>query len=75
MRPVRKQAKVRINLDMPVEVKELLEQIRDETHADSMGEVMRRAVFAYAFLLGEQKTGSTVVIRAPDSSEKGLPLF
>ena len=75
MRPARKQPKVRLNLDMTVEVKEQLERLRDHVHADSMGEVIRRALAVYDYLHSEQTDGSHVVIRSKDGIEKGLPLF
>ena len=75
MRPARKQPKIRLNLDMTVEVKEQLERLRDHVHADSMGEVVRRALAVYDYLHSEQTDGSHLVIRTKDGVEKGLPLF
>lgn len=75
MRPARKQPKVRLNLDMTVEVKEEIERLRDHIHADSMGEVIRRALAVYAYLQSEQTNGATILIRPKDGPEKGLPLF
>lgn len=75
MRPARKQPKVRLNLDMPVEVKEQLERIRDQLHADSMGEVIRRALAVYDYLHSEQADGAHLLIRTKDGVEKGLPLL
>jgi len=54
-RPPREVSKVRVNLDLHPEVKTLLEEVRDEIHADSMSEVVRRAVLAYRKLLDEGK--------------------
>lgn len=75
MRPARKQPKVRLNLDMSVEVKEQIETLRDRTHADSMGEVIRRALAVYDYLHSEQADGSHLLIRTKDGVEKGLPLL
>jgi hypothetical protein len=75
MRPARKQPKIRLNLDMSVEVKEQIERLRDQIHADSMGEVIRRALAVYDYLQSEQTNGSNLVIRSKDGAEKGLPLF
>ena len=75
MRPARKQPKVRLNLDMPVEVKEQIEALRDRMRAESMSEVIRRALAVYDYLQSEQADGSHLVIRTRDGVEKGLPLF
>ncbi|MGF6264389.1 Arc/MetJ-type ribon-helix-helix transcriptional regulator [Paraburkholderia youngii] len=75
MRPARKQPKVRLNLDMSVEVKEQIEGLRDRTHADSMSEVIRRALALYDFMLTQKEGGATVVLRASDGTDTRLPLF
>ncbi|WP_247539158.1 ribbon-helix-helix protein, CopG family [Ralstonia pseudosolanacearum] len=75
MRPARKQPKVRLNLDMTVEVKEQIEALRDRTHADSMSEVIRRALAVYDFLLTETAEGSDTIIRTRDGSEKHIALI
>ena len=72
MRQARTQPKIRINLDMHEEVKAQLEDIRDRTNADSMGEVVRRAVALYGFLLQEKQKGSALRMRNPDGSEVEL---
>ncbi|WP_207556870.1 hypothetical protein [Paraburkholderia acidicola] len=64
-----------MNLDMSVEVKEQLERLRDDIHADSMGEVIRRALAVFDYLQSEQTNGAHLVIRARDGAEKGLPLL
>ncbi|MGF6603301.1 hypothetical protein P3T23_008055 [Paraburkholderia sp. GAS448] len=75
MRPPRKRPKTRLNLDMHPEVKEQLEKLRDRIHADSMGEVIRRALAVYDYLHCEQSNGATMVIRTRDGTEKGLPIL
>lgn len=74
-RQARKQAKVRLNLDLPEEVKERLEVIREQTHADSMSEVIRRALAVYDFLSIEKLNGATLIVRGADGSEKQLELL
>ncbi len=69
MRPSRKNPKVRLNLDISVEVKEQIESIRDRTQADSMGEVVRRALSVYSYLLANQTQNSKIVIRSSDGEE------
>lgn len=75
MRPARKQPKVRLNLDMSVEVKEQIEALRDRMHADSMSEVIRRALAIYDFLVAQQADGSITLVRSKDGSEKQIPLI
>jgi hypothetical protein len=74
-RPIRKQSKVRLNLDMPGEIKEQLEELRDLTHADSMSEVIRRALAVYDCLWAEKVAGGITVIRDKDGKEKQLLLM
>lgn len=74
-RPARKQPKVRLNLDMPEEIKEQLEELRDLTHADSMSEVVRRALAVYDFLLLEKSAGGVTFIRDKDGKERELFLI
>lgn len=74
-RPSRKQPKIRLNLDMPAEIKSQLEELRDLTHADSMSEVIRRALAVYDFLLSERANGTTTVLRHGDGTETQLQLM
>lgn len=74
-RPGRTQPKIRLNLDMPAGTKQQLEDLRDMTHADSMSEVIRRALALYDFLWQEKQNGATTIIRAKDGSEQKLPLI
>jgi hypothetical protein len=46
-----KQPTIRLNLDMLAEIKSQLEELRDLTHADSMSEVIRRALAVYDLVL------------------------
>jgi hypothetical protein len=75
MRPARKQPKIRLNLDMTVEVKEQIEALRDRMHADSMSEVVRRALAICDFVLTQQEHGAIVVLRTSDGTDTRLPLF
>ncbi|WP_269764923.1 ribbon-helix-helix protein, CopG family [Burkholderia ubonensis] len=75
MRPARKQPKVRLNLDMSVQVKEQIEALRDRMHADSMSEVIRRALAVCDFVMTQQEQGATVVLRSVDGTDTRLPLF
>ena len=53
----------RLNLAVSEAVKERVEAIRDETHAESVTEVIRRALAVYDLLITRSNDGATVVIR------------
>jgi hypothetical protein len=50
-RPAPKVSKVRMNLEVHPDIKQLLEELKDETHSESMNEIIRRAVLMYAGLV------------------------
>ena len=53
-----------------------LEQLRDDTQADSLAEVIRRSLAVYEFLWNETKKGRQLVVRAPDEgTEKEMVLL
>lgn len=60
---------------MPEEIKEQLESLRDMTHADSMSEVIRRAIAVYDFLWIEKQAGSVTLVRDSKGNEKQLHLI
>jgi hypothetical protein len=60
---------------MPGEIKEQLESLRDLTHADSMSEVIRRAIAVYDFLWVEKSAGGVTVIRDKNGKERELLLM
>jgi hypothetical protein len=62
-RPAKSIPKARLNLELAAEVKSKLEELRDATKADSLGEVIRRAVSIYGFLLDERRSGRQVISR------------
>ena len=74
-RIARKHERVRLNLDMPKPVRESLESLRDETHADSLSEVVRRALAVYEFLHKEKQEGATLLLRSEDGTERQLELL
>ena len=59
-----------LNLEMAVETRKQMEQVRDETRADSLGEVVRRALSLYKFLLAEQKTGHKIISRGLEGEKE-----
>ena len=74
-RIARKQAKVRMNLDMAEPVRKRLEDLRDETHADSLSEVIRRALSLYDLAWTETQRGGVTIIRSKDGTEKQIQLL
>jgi hypothetical protein len=54
------------------QVKSQLEELRDLSGADSMSEVVRRAVAAYDLLVNEATRGTVTVLRDKDGSERQL---
>ncbi|MEO1529800.1 MAG: ribbon-helix-helix protein, CopG family [Planctomycetota bacterium] len=60
----------RLNLAVSRQVKDRLESIRDETHAESVTEVIRRAVAVYDFLLEKQRSGGEVIVRNDDKERE-----
>jgi hypothetical protein len=77
MRPAREVKKERVNLDIHPEVKELIKDVQARICADSMGEVIRRAVFVYGALLSAQSEGDEILLKKKCSSEapRQLMLF
>ena len=61
------QKKVRLNLDLNATVRQSLEDLRIQTQADSLCEVVRRSIAVYGLLWSEQESGSTLVIRRKGS--------
>lgn len=64
--------KIRINLDVPVSLKAEIQSIQLLLAADSMGEVVRRAVLAYSELLRLQGSGNELIIRDAAGTEAVL---
>lgn len=74
-RPARKKKKERLNLDLPEGAKLRLERLRDSTHADSLSEVVRRALAVYELVSRENIEGSKFIIRSEDGSERHLEIL
>ncbi len=71
----KKRNKVRLNLDMAPSVKERLERLRDKTHADSMSEVIRRALALYELIILEAARGSTIIVKSKNGSERHIEIL
>jgi hypothetical protein len=61
--------KVRLTIDLPARSRERLERLREETEADSLTEVIRRALAVYEQLQRTQRHGGAIILR----SRNGLP--
>ncbi len=69
-----KRPKVRLNLLVALETRKRLERLVNLTGADSMTEVIRRALMLFEILVSARKEGDSVVVRAKDGSERELIL-
>jgi len=67
--------KIRLNLELPIQVRERLEEIRVLSEAESVTEVIRRALSIYDLLLNMTvKEHGKVIIRSIDGTERELLL-
>jgi hypothetical protein len=67
--------KVRLNLELSEDVRKRLEALRGRTEADSLAEVIRRALAVYDFLWTERKRGGKLVVRGSDDTEHTVVLI
>lgn len=51
-------------------MREMLEQMRTETLSDSLGEVIRKAISVYRFLLDEREQGRRIISRGPGEDKE-----
>ncbi len=63
-----KDEKSRLNLSLASKVRERMELLRDETGAQTITEVVSRALALYDFLITQKKAGARVLIE----DEKGM---
>lgn len=74
-RPASNDAKVRLNLEIPKRVRDRLERVQGMSEADSLTEVIRRALIVYdALLTTVHEDGGKIIIRYPDGKENELML-
>lgn len=71
-RPPSTERRVRLNLEVTERVRERLHKIKALIEADSITEVIRRALFVYEFVL---KTRGRLVIRSKDGTERDVILL
>jgi hypothetical protein len=71
-RPANTEARVRLNLELPERVRERLERVRVMSEADSLTEVIRRALSVYDTLLTTAlEDGGQIILRV-DGKEREL---
>ena len=75
MRPEKKLPKVRLNLDMPVEVKEKIEALRDTNGIESLSEVVRRALAIYDLVMSAQAEGTAIIFKPKEGPEQHMRFF
>ncbi len=65
--------KIRLNLELPERLRGRLEQLRVMSEADTITEVVRRAVALYDAMMSAMKErGEKVILRGADGSEREL---
>lgn len=69
-RPPRSIPKVRVNLDLPPASKAQLERLRDITEADSMSEVVRRALALYEAVIEATGTAERIEVTGKDGASQ-----
>ena len=57
-------------LELHERVRKILEELQTRTHADSLTEVLRRAVFLYQRLMDKVESGCRIVARAGDEERE-----
>lgn len=66
--------KARLNLEMSEAVRTRLENLRERTDADSLAEVVRRALAVYELLWSEHEGNGTFFIKRADGETKEVLL-
>jgi hypothetical protein len=56
-------------------VRKNLEQLRDQTDADTFAEVIRKGLAVYEFVWNVHQDGSRFVVRDKDGQEREIVLF
>lgn len=74
-RPAKNQPTRRLNLEMTEDVRQRLERLRMETQADSLTEVIRRALALYDLIVTERARGEKMVFKGAKGAEREVVLF
>lgn len=74
-RAAEQEGRVRLNLEFPERLRARLEPLRALSEADSLTEVVRRAIALYdVMLMAVRDRGVTIVLRSRDGTEREAPL-
>ena len=73
-RPSRAQPTSRLTLDLAEPVRQMLDKLKEDTVADSLVEVVRKALAVYAFLHDAKQKGCVIVVRN-DNTEREVVLL
>lgn len=71
-RPPKPAPTSRLTLELPEPVKKQMEFVRDQTHAQSLTEVIRRALAVYDALREAAAAGGTIVIELSNGKQREL---
>lgn len=71
-RPKRERRTCRLNLELDEEIRSRLDEMQEETKADSLTEVIRRALSLLDMALKERREGGEVIFRGRDGKERTL---
>lgn len=71
----KKAENVRLNLEVNPSVRARLDRLKEMTEADSITEVVRRALIVYEKLVETDANSQEVIIRSPSGSEKAVVLI
>mgnify|MGYP003644751107 CR=1 FL=1 len=74
-RPTKKRETARLTLAVSPEIKELMENLRDETGADSLSEVVRRSLAVYEFFWNETDDSKKIIIRDEEGNDTPVHLI
>lgn len=73
-RPPSKEPKIRVNLELPERTRERIDRLQHLSEAETMTEVIRKAVAVYDALFTTIRSGGKVVLRSADGVERELVL-
>jgi hypothetical protein len=65
----------RLTLDLPLPVRVMLNHLRASTNAESLVEVVRRAILVYEFIKSETADGGKLIIRKLDGTEREVVIL
>lgn len=65
----------RLSLDLTPQVKRRIENLREITEAESLTEVIRRALASYELLCEAQVSGKSILVRDVDGTESTVILL